>query len=101
MRIEARQENADFSIELHEQMTFCDHNQFRALLSEISEKKAETAVFDLSRLVSIDSAGLGMLMIALEESKKAGWRLSLRAPQGSVRKLLELACFDRLMPISG
>lgn len=99
MRIESRKEDQNFRVKLQERMTFSDHSQFRDLLTEISRAKAHSAIFDMSDLVSIDSAGLGMLMIALEESRKGGWALSLRAPQGHVRKLLELACFDKLIPI--
>ncbi|MCA0406464.1 MAG: STAS domain-containing protein [Proteobacteria bacterium] len=99
MRIESRKENTSFRVRLQDRMTFSDHGQFRDLLTEITREKAQSAVFDMSELVSIDSAGLGMLMIALEESRKGGWALSLRAPQGHVRKLLELACFDKLIPI--
>jgi HptB-dependent secretion and biofilm anti anti-sigma factor len=100
MRIESRKEESAFRVKLQERMSFSDHSIFRDLLTEISRNKAQTAVFDMSELVSIDSAGLGMLMIALEESRKAGWALSLKAPQGHVRKLLELACFDKLIPIT-
>jgi anti-anti-sigma factor len=100
MRIESRKEDTAFRIKLQERMSFSDHSVFRDLLSEISKAKAQSAIFDLSELISIDSAGLGMLMIALEESRKSGWALSLKAPQGHVRKLLELACFDKLIPIA-
>ena len=99
MRIESRKEDAAFRVKLQERMSFSDHSAFRDLLTDISRNKAKTAVFDMSELISIDSAGLGMLMIALEESRKGGWSLSLKAPQGHVRKLLELACFDKLIPI--
>lgn len=99
MRIESRKDEAGFRVRLQDRMTFSDHGQFRDLLTEITKAKPGNAVFDMSELVSIDSAGLGMLMIALEESRKGGWTLSLRAPQGHVRKLLELACFDKLIPI--
>jgi HptB-dependent secretion and biofilm anti anti-sigma factor len=100
MRIESRKEDSGYRVKLQERMSFSDHSVFRDLLIEISKAKAQNAVFDLSELVSIDSAGLGMLMIALEESRKGGWALSLRSPQGHVRKLLELACFDKLIPIT-
>lgn len=100
MRIESRKDDTTYRVKLQERMTFSDHGPFRDLLSDIGKAKTQTAVFDLSELVSIDSAGLGMLMIALEESRKNGWSLSLKAPQGHVRKLLELACFDKLIPIT-
>jgi HptB-dependent secretion and biofilm anti anti-sigma factor len=47
----------------------------------------------------VDSAGLGMFIIAAETAKKAGLSLTLRSPSGHVRKLIELSKMDKLLSI--
>jgi anti-anti-sigma factor len=56
-------------------------------------------VIDLSKLEFIDSAGLGMLLIARDEAKKAGRNLTLRGPQGQVKRTFSATKFDTLLTI--
>jgi HptB-dependent secretion and biofilm anti anti-sigma factor len=100
MRVETRKDDSDLRIKLQDRMSFSDHGRFRELLTTIDQAAPSRCIFDMSELVSIDSAGLGMLMIAHEHAQKNGWALSLHAPQGHVRQLLQLSCFDRIMTIS-
>lgn len=101
LRIETRLNGPVFEVKLCERMTFSDHAQFKALLKEISQAAPKTCVFDLSKLDSIDSAGLGMLIVAQDAAKKAGWTLKLRSPQAQVRSLLGLGNFDKLITVEG
>jgi HptB-dependent secretion and biofilm anti anti-sigma factor len=99
MRVETTV-NADvFEAKLIDQMMFSDHRAFRALLKEISQSGAKKCVFNLSGLTSIDSSGLGMFMVALDEAKKGRWTLTIKSPQGHVRSLLVLGRFDKLLNI--
>jgi HptB-dependent secretion and biofilm anti anti-sigma factor len=88
-----------FTAAIVDRMTFADHANFRTLLDQVNKAKVQKCVFDLSRLAAVDSAGLGMFMIALNEGKKNGWSLTIKAPQGQVFKLMELAKFDKLLTI--
>jgi len=88
-----------FRAAIKDQLTFSDHAAFRSLLDEVNKSGAHKCVFDLSKLAAVDSAGLGMFSIAQQESKKAGWSLTLRAPQGRVLALMTLAKFDKLLTI--
>jgi len=99
MRIDTRMNGTGFEAKLSDGLAFADSPTFRLLLKEIVEARPKTCVFDLSGLVSIDSAGLGMFMIALEEAKRGGWSLTLRSPQEQVKSLLDLANFDKLFVI--
>ncbi|MCA0400621.1 MAG: STAS domain-containing protein [Proteobacteria bacterium] len=100
MRIETSQQDKTFRVRLHDRMSFSDHALFRDALGEIRKATPSLCVIEMENLVSIDSAGLGMLMIAHEEAKKGGWGLRLQAPQEQVRKLLHLACMDKVLTIS-
>lgn len=100
MRAELTKTNQEMKVKLHERLAFSDHTKFRELLTSIDREQPTHCVFDLSELISIDSAGLGMLMIAHQQSEKSGWKLSLQAPKGHVKQLLELSRFDKIIPIT-
>ncbi len=99
MRIETRMNGTTFEAKLGDRMVFSDSGAFRSLLQQVEGAKANACVLDLSGLASIDSAGLGMFMIALDAAKKGGWSLRLRSPRGQVKSLLELGKFDQLLAI--
>jgi len=88
-----------FKAAIKDRLTFSDHAEFRKLLDQVNKSGAHKCVFDLSKLAAVDSAGLGMFIIALQESKKSGWSLTLRAPQERVLALMTLAKFDKMLTI--
>lgn len=99
MRSENQVNGSVFKAAISDQLTFADHEAFRSLLDQVNKSGARKCEFDLSKLLAVDSAGLGMFVIALEESKKRGWSMSVRNPQGKVLALMKLAKFDKLLTI--
>jgi anti-anti-sigma factor len=99
MHVETRIDDATFNVRMSDRMTFSDHIAFRELLQKVEQSGARSCVLDLSGLISIDSAGLGMLVIAKETAAKQGWSLIVRGPQGHVKALLELGRFERMLTI--
>lgn len=87
-------------ISLAEKLTFEDHDNFRELLKLVSKNEHKRCEFDLENLYAIDSAGLGMLMIAYETAEKAGVKFTLSKPSGQVERLLEISEFDKVMTIT-
>lgn len=87
-------------IALSGRMTFSDHDRFREIMTEFQGPSGHRMVFDLSELEFVDSSGLGMFLIARDvaESKQLG--LSLKAPRDEVRRLMDMARFDRVIPIA-
>lgn len=100
MRLETIRQDTTLQVRFQDRMSFSDHGLFRDMLTNIRKAAPKTCIFDLSELVSVDSAGLGMLIIAHEASKKEGWALTLQKPQPHVMKLLELSCFDKILTIT-
>ena len=47
----------------------------------------------------IDSAGLGMLLLARDEGKRKNLDVCLRRPRGQVKRMLEVARFDTMFTI--
>lgn len=100
MQISTTVSGSRMDVSLSERMAFGDHAVFRSLLEAIAAAGVEEVVFDLSELVSIDSAGLGMFMIALESSEKNGWRMRIARPTTAVRQLLQLARIDKMIEVA-
>ena len=99
--MEFRTETADgqLVVTLSDMLTFDDHESFRGVVTAIVDSDAETAVLDLSGLTMIDSAGIGMLLLANDRSAKQGKTLRLRGEQGHVAKDVELSRLEQLIPI--
>ncbi len=87
------------TITLADKLTFEDHTNFRDLLRLIENKEHKNCRFDLHGLQTIDSAGLGMLMIAFETAEKAGVNFQIYKPGGQVKQLLDISEFDKVMTI--
>lgn len=99
MRITYAEAGGIFEAKLSERLSFADHPAFRKLLDDVAAAAPTRCVFDLSELVSIDSAGLGMFIIAIEAAKTGGWSLSLVGATGHVKQLLQLSRMDRLVTV--
>ena len=84
---------------LHGRLTFETYPSMREALEDILCHCAPRHVIDMSALQHIDSAGLGMLLIASEEMKRANKLLVLRAASGQVRRVLDVTRMGTLMTI--
>jgi len=71
-------------------VTFAENNEFRNLLKELRRRELSSCLFDLSELEMIDSAGLGMFLIAKEQADASGWKLSVEGATGHVQDMLKL-----------
>lgn len=95
------QENNVRYYELKGRFTFNDHDKFSSIITAIANKEAYNVVLVLGELEFVDSAALGLLLIARDEAAKHGVRLSLRNPRGSVLQLFNLAGFQTLFETTG
>ena len=81
------------------EFTFTDHAQFKSLMTHLFETKDAPVVIDLSKLEFIDSAGLGMLLLARDEAMKTNRALILRGPSGQVKRMFGVTKFDTLFDV--
>jgi HptB-dependent secretion and biofilm anti anti-sigma factor len=86
-------------IALQGDFTFNDHHGFRTVLDTLASGSGRRHVLDLSGVGFLDSAALGMLLLAEDEAKKARWTLTLRRPSPQVARLLELTAMDSIFTI--
>jgi len=86
-------------IEFKGRLTFSDYNQFRQITDIIGESPNQVCIFDLSELDFIDSAGLGMLLLARDKIQECRGKITLLTVSGQVKKMIELGRFDALFTI--
>lgn len=86
-------------VRLRGRLTFNDHAKLRALIREMLQTKAKRQVLDLSALEFVDSAGIGMLLIAREEMANVDKLLILRAAAGQVKRVLTVAQLNKIVAI--
>ncbi len=76
--------------------TFRDHDSFFEIISYIKSTQVEKIIFDLTNCDFIDSAALGMFVIAHDEASTKSIALSIRGVQGKVKEVMYAARFDSL-----
>jgi len=91
--------NSDALIRLSGRLTFNDHVKMRGLIRELTQNKARRQVFELESLEFVDSAGIGMLLIAKEELGNNNKEMLLRSASGQVKRVFDVAQIGKLIPI--
>ena len=87
-------------LDFSERFTFADSSEFRRTLMDYIALRPQVIVFNLGRLVQMDSAGLGMLLVAQKNCQDAGIQLQLTGVAGEVKHILEVTqCYDRFQII--
>lgn len=76
--------------------TFRDHDTFFEIISLIKSGHFKKVIFNMSGCDFIDSAALGMFVIAHDEAATKSIEVSVKDPQGKVREVMLAARFDTL-----
>jgi anti-anti-sigma factor len=79
--------------------TFTDNKTFSGLLEGISNQEYKKVVIDLEGVDFIDSAALGILLLARDRCEKASVSLTLRNPVGQVKQMFKISKFNELFKI--
>ena len=87
-------------IEFNGRLTYSDYSLFRQITDILGESANQECVFNLSELEFIDSAGLGMLLLARDKIQDCRGHITLLNPTGQVKKMIELGRFDALFKIT-
>ncbi|MET0154788.1 MAG: STAS domain-containing protein [Rickettsiales bacterium] len=78
---------------------FSDHMQFKDILDYIENDAVGAVRLDFKEVEFIDSAALGLLLLAKEKSEKAGKRFVLERPVGQVAKMFKISRFQDMFDI--
>lgn len=80
-------------VSLNGRLTFAENSAFRRVVEGLEQNPRPQVVFDLSGLDFVDSAGMGMLLVARDLTAARGGQVTLRAAVGQVARMLRLAKF--------
>lgn len=72
---------------------------FRETMYELLTSGKRNAVIDMSGVESINSHGIGKLLLFYKKFKDAGGELRISSPQGHVKEVFETLMLDRLFKI--
>ena len=92
-------DGAAAALRLSGEMDISSEDTFAATVGACIADGASEVLVDLSRLTFIDSSGLRMLIELWQKSRKNGLDLSMVQGTGQVRRTMEIAGLDRLLPI--
>jgi anti-anti-sigma factor len=88
-----------YNLKLSGRFTFADHNAFKEIFKLFTDSSINKIEIDLSNVEFVDSAALGMLLLTRDEAKKASKAITIRNPQGQVKKMFEISRFYELFDI--
>ena len=91
-------EGNELTISVIGRFDFNLHQAFRSVL-EHADARIHTFVVDLQQSEYMDSAALGMLLLLLDKVGGNKDRVRIVNPNKTVRKILEIANFDKLFNI--
>lgn len=96
MHYKTIENNKEKEIKIRGSFTFRDHDEFFEIISLIKNVSGHKITFDLSECDFIDSAALGMFVIAHDEASSKNVRLGIKGAKGKVREIMYAARFDSL-----
>lgn len=80
-------------VRLSGRLTFAENSAFRRVVEGLEQSGRGDVVIDLGALDFIDSAGMGMLLVARDLTSARGGRVALSNAGGQVARMLRLAKF--------
>lgn len=86
-------------VELKGKFTFSDNPQFRAVIESLADADIQQVVLHMGEVEFVDSAALGMLLLAHDEAKKHHKSISIKHVNGQVKRILQLARFEELFSL--
>ncbi len=81
------------------EFTFNDHPTFRSMIDEAVKTGIAMVQLDLADVDYVDSAGLGMFLVANERASEEGWSFSITNPREKVKKMFQLAKLGTIVNI--
>lgn len=92
-------QNNTLQASLQGKFTFSDNQAFREVLEKIAQDGITRVVFDMSKVEFVDSAALGMLLLAHDEAAKHDKSLVISGIKGQVEKMFKVARFDAMFTL--
>ena len=93
-------ENSALTVSMKGKFTFSDHVMFKDIMNDIKTEPVKRVIFNLEAIEFVDSAALGMLLLARDKAEDSSVTLILKHPKGQVEKMFRVSRFYELFTIS-
>ena len=100
MNYNIKKDKASVTANIGGDLTVNDNVAFIKLLALIFHERSPNYIVDLTALDTIDSTGLGMLLMVREKAKALGSTTELRGARGMVIQTLRSAKFDTMFSMT-
>lgn len=100
MDYSSKSDGTTCTISLNGKLEFSDNEAVQNIINEVNDTNCTKCAIDLSGLQSIDSAGLGMILLMNEMIDTGANKLELKSASGQVQKMLEISNFSSIVTIS-
>ncbi len=101
MQISSKVESHRATLSLSGRFDFHSHRDFRTAYEKVLEEaQARESEVNFASVDYLDSSALGMLLLLKEKADAAGKSVTLSAPKGAVKQVLDIANFNKLFTIS-
>ncbi len=88
------------TLHLEGNFIYTQRKVFQEAIRKACGKGARKIVIDLSEVVALDSAALGLLMVTHRQPSNERCRLILARPRANVKQIIELANLHEMIPMS-
>lgn len=88
--------NHTLNVTLEGRFTFSDNGEFRKVLEAINDPGVQRIVLHMEKVEFIDSAALGMLLLAEEEASRLNKALAISGAHGQVKRIFTMARFNEI-----
>lgn len=96
MEMHTHQSNDTYNVYLRGRFTFSDNLEFRkTILNKIMDSAFQNIALNMEHVEFVDSAALGMLLLAHDEAKEHHKSLSIQGLGVQVRRIFDMARFDQ------
>jgi len=86
-------------VNLMGKITFSNNEDFKKILDIIRKEELDHVTFHMGQVEFVDSAALGMLLLARDEAEKKSLDVTLREAKGQPQKMFEVSNFHKLFTI--
>ncbi len=92
--------NGVLKVKISDVLTFDDHENFKSVVKEIEADTCSSVEINVYELTAIDSAGVGLLLLANDRAKKKNKVLTVTGLSGHVKKVAELFKLNQLVKVA-
>lgn len=87
-------------VTLRGKFTFNDHTEFRDILNLMAQPDVDQVLLMMDEVEFVDSAALGMLLLAHDEAEKHKKQLIISGVTGQVKKMFDMARFNTIFTMA-